>query len=165
MSKPPRARYRTTNWPSYNASLKRRGSLMVWLDPELQWQDAPSGRAGRPTVFSDAAIQFCLTLKCMFGLGLRQVTGLAESLLKLAQLNWNVPDYSTLSRRQKTLSVAIAARPSRGGLHLLVDSTGVKMLGEGEWKIKKHGADFSIASGARCTSAWMPRRWRSGPSR
>ena len=115
---------------------------MVWLDPELQWQDVPSGRTGRPAVFSDAAIQFCLTLKCMFGLGLRQATGLAESLLKLAQLDWNVPDYSTLSRRQKTLSVAITARPSRGGLHLLVDSTGVKILGEGEWKIRKHGADY-----------------------
>ena len=76
MSKPPRTRYRTTNWPAYNASLKRRGSLMVWLDPKLQWQAAPSGRAGRPEVFSDAAIQFCLTLKCMFGL---------ESLTKLCQ--------------------------------------------------------------------------------
>lgn len=104
---------------------------MVWLDPELQWQAAPSGRAGRPAVFSDAAIQFCLTLKCMFGLGLRQATGLAESLLKLA---WNVPDYSTLSRRQKTLSMAVTARSSQVGLHLLVDSTGVKMLREGEWE-------------------------------
>ena len=142
MSKPPRVRYRTTNWPAYKASLKRRGSLMVWLDPKLQWQASPSGRAGRPELFSDAAIQFCLTLKCMFGLGLRQATGLAESLLELAQLDWNVPDYSTLSRRQKTLSVAITARSSLGGLHLLVDSTGVKMLGEGEWKIRKHGADY-----------------------
>ena len=92
MSKPPRARYRTTIWSAYNASLKRRGSLMVWLDPELAWQAAPSGRAGLPAVFSDAAIRFCLTLKCMFGLGLRQATGLAESLFKLAQLDWNVPD-------------------------------------------------------------------------
>lgn len=142
MSKPSRAKYCTTNWPAYNAALKRRGSLMVWLDADLQWKAPSSGRAGRPAVFSDAAIQFCLTLKCMFGLGLRQATGLAESLFKLAQLDWNVPDYSTLSRRQKTLSVAITARHSRGGLHLLVDSTGVKMLGEGEWKIKKHGADY-----------------------
>ena len=77
----------------------------------------------------------------MFGLGLRQATGLAESLLKLAQLDWNVPDYSTLSRRQKTLSVAITARPIRWGLHLLIDSAGVKILGGGEWKIRKHGAD------------------------
>jgi IS5 family transposase len=53
-----------------------------------------------------------------------------------------VPDYSTLCRRQKTLSVAITARPNNAGLHLLIDSTGVKMLGEGEWKTKKHGADY-----------------------
>jgi hypothetical protein len=151
MSKPRRARYRTTNWPAYNASLKRRGSLMVWRDPELAWQAATSRRSGRPVVFSDAAIQFCLTLKCMFGLCLRQATGLAKSLLKLAQLDWNVRDYSTLSRRQKTLSVAITARLSLGGLHLLVDSTGVKMLDEGKWKINKHGVDLSIASGAKCT--------------
>jgi len=60
----------------------------------------------------------------------------------LAHLDWAVPDYSTLSRRQKTLSVAIATRRSSAGLHLLIDSTGVKMLGEGEWKTKKHGADY-----------------------
>lgn len=132
MSKPTRAQYRTTNWPAYNTSHKRRRSLMVWVDPEFAWQAAPSGCAGQPAVFSDAAIQFCLTLKFMFGLGLRQTTGLAESLIKLAQLDWNVPDYSTLSRRQRLLCVAITARSSLGGLHLLVDSTGVKMLGEGE---------------------------------
>ena len=132
MSKPAPARYRTMNWSAYNAALRRRGSLLVWLDREMEWHAAKSGRPGRPETFSDAAIQFCLTLKFMFGLGLRQTTGLAESLLKLAQLDWNVPDYSTLSRRQKTLSVAITARSSLGGLHLLVDSTGVKMLGEGE---------------------------------
>jgi hypothetical protein len=100
MSKPPRAKYRTTNWSEYNAALKRRGSLMVWLDADLQWQAPGSGRSGRPAVYSDAAIQFCLTLQCMFGLGLRQATGLAESLIKLARLDWAVPDYSTLSRRQ-----------------------------------------------------------------
>lgn len=114
----------------------------MWLDADLQWQAPSSGRTGRPAVFSDAAIQFCLTLKCMFGLGLRQTTGLAESLLQLAGLDWTVPDYSTLCRRQKTLSVVIAARPNNAGLHLLIDSTGVKMLGEGEWKSKKHGADY-----------------------
>lgn len=78
----------------------------------------------------------------MFGLGLRQATGLAESLLRLARLDWTVPDYSTLFQRQKTLSVAITARPISAGLDLLIDSTGVKMLGEGEWKTKKHGADY-----------------------
>lgn len=142
MSKPPRAKYRTTNWSEYNAALKRRGSFMVWLAADLQWQALASSRSGRPAVFSDAAIQFCLTLKFMFGLALRQATGLAESLLKLAHLDWAVPDYSTLSRRQKTLSVAIATRRSSAGLHLLIGRTGVKMLGEGEWKTKKHGADY-----------------------
>lgn len=93
-------------------------------------------------MFSDAAIQFCLNLKCMFGLGLRRATGLAESLIKLARLDWRMPDYSTLSRRQKTLSVAIAASRGSVGLYLLIDSTGVKMLGEGEWKTKKHGVDY-----------------------
>ncbi len=93
-------------------------------------------------MFSEAAIQFCLTLRRMFGLALRQTTGLAESLLRLARLDWAVPDYTTLCRRQKTLSVTIPARPNKTGLHLLIDSTGVKMLGEGEWKTKKHGADY-----------------------
>ena len=68
--------------------------------------------------------------------------GMTQSLLKLAGLDWPVPDYSTVSRRQKTLQVAIGAVPTTTGLHLLVDSTGIKMLGEGEWKTKKHGADY-----------------------
>ena len=68
MSKPPWAKYRLTNWTEYNAALKRRGSLMIWIDADLQWQAPSSGRTERPAVFSDAAIQFCLTLKCMFGL-------------------------------------------------------------------------------------------------
>ncbi len=74
------------------------------------------------------------------GLALRQVTGLVASLLKLAKLDWPVPDYTTLCRRQKTLAVTFGGRPSSGGLHLLADSTGIKMTGEGEWKTRKHGA-------------------------
>ena len=92
--------------------------------------------------FSDAAIQFCLTIKGLFSLPLRQTTGFVESLLRLAGLTWSVPDYSTLCRRQKTITVDIPYRPSKKGLHLLVDSTGIKMLGEGEWKRKKHGAEY-----------------------
>lgn len=63
MSKPPQAKYRTTNWPEYNAALKRRGSLIFWLDADLKWQAQQTGKVGRPAQFSDAAIQFCLTLK------------------------------------------------------------------------------------------------------
>jgi Transposase DDE domain len=92
--------------------------------------------------FSDSAIELCLTLKVLFGLALRQVTGLVASLLKLAKLDWPVPDYTTLCRRQKTLTVALGGRASSGGLHLLVDSTGIKMTGEGEWKTRKHGASY-----------------------
>jgi hypothetical protein len=142
MSKPASNKYKTTNWPSYHAALKSRGALMIWLDPALKWAAEPTGKRGRNPTFSDAAIQFCLTIKCLFGLALRQATGMVESLLRLANLDWVVPDSSTISRRQKTLEVTIPARQSQGGLHLLVDSTGIKMLGEGEWKTKKHGAEY-----------------------
>jgi hypothetical protein len=92
--------------------------------------------------FSDSAIELCLTLKVLFNLPLRQVTGLVASLIKLAKLDWPVPDYTTLCRRQKTLMVELGGRPSSGGLPLLVDSTGIKMMGEGEWKTRKHGASY-----------------------
>ena len=142
MSKPSTARYRTTNWSSYTAALRSRGSLLIWLDTEMIWLAPHDGSPGRPAVFSDAAIQFCLTIKGLFNLALRQAMGMAQSLLKLAGLDWQVPDFSTVSRRQKHLSVTIGAQPTTTRLHLLVDSTGIKMLGEGEWKTKKHGADY-----------------------
>lgn len=135
------AKYRTTNWSSYNAALKTRGSLMLWIDKEMSWHGEATGKRGRIMTFSDTAIQFCLTIKGLFGLPLRQTTGFVESLIRLAGLTWAVPDYSTLCRRQKTLIVDIPYHPSEG-LHLLVDSTGIKVLGEGEWKRKKHGADY-----------------------
>lgn len=68
MSKPAPARYRTTNWSEYNAALRRRGSLLVWLDREMEWHASESGRSGRPATFPDAAIQFCLSIKVLFGL-------------------------------------------------------------------------------------------------
>ena len=142
MPRPTPPKYRTTNWPEYNSSLKRRGSLDVWFDPEMNWLAEPGGRSGRPRRFSERAIEFCLTLKGLFQLPLRQVTGLVTSLLRMAGLDWPVPDYTTLCRRQKTLSVDLRGRLSSGGLHLLVDSTGIKMMGEGEWKTRKHGASY-----------------------
>jgi hypothetical protein len=101
-----------------------------------------TGKRGRIMTFSDAAIQFCLTIKGLFSLSLRQTTGFVESLLHLAGLTWPVPDYSTLCRCQKTITVDIPYRSSEKGLHLMVDSTGIKMLGEGERKRKKHGAEY-----------------------
>jgi hypothetical protein len=131
--KPKKAKYKTTNWGSYNAALKARGSLLVWFDKDMDWLGKPNGRRGRNERFSESAIQFCLSIKSLFGLALRQTTGMVQSLLKLAGLDWETPDYSTLCRRQNRLAVAIAFTRSTGsGLHLLVDSTGIKMLGEGE---------------------------------
>ena len=89
MSKPSPARYRTTNWSSYTASLCRRGSLLIWLDKDMTWLSPHDGSPGRPAVFSDAAIQFCLTIKVLFKLPLRQTTGMVASLLKLQ--TWTGP--------------------------------------------------------------------------
>lgn len=135
-------KYRTTNWAAYNAALKSRGSLTVWLDRDMQWLAAPTGKRGRNPTFSDAAIQFCLSIKCLFGLPLRQSLGFVQSVLTLAQLDWPVPDFSTVCRRQARLQVQLSYRPSATALNLLVDSTGIKFIGEGEWKRKKHGAEY-----------------------
>ena len=107
----------------------------------MSWFAAISGKRGRSPQFSDAAIQFCLTIKNLFGLALRQTTGFVQSLLALSGLPWPVADFSALCRRQRSLDVQAAYRPSSGGLNLLLDSTGIKFLGEGEWKCKKHGAE------------------------
>lgn len=139
MSRPKPPTYRISNWHDYNAALARRGSLAIWFDPETHWLAVPTGRRGRQSVLTDAAIQTCLMLKAHFGLPLRQTTQMVASRLDLAGLDWPVPDFSTLSRRQKTLMVHIPYRPSTGALHLLIDSTGVKAEGDGERLAKKHG--------------------------
>ncbi len=124
---------------------------MVWFDPEMTWFAAPSGKAGHPERFSAGAIQFCLPIKVLFGLPLRQTTGVVESLLTLSGLDWPVPDYTTLCRRQigagpwpqwgrGGLKVQIPYRAASGPLHLLVDSTGIRFSGEGEGQLRKHGA-------------------------
>jgi hypothetical protein len=141
MSRPTSPTYKTTNWASYNEALKRRGSLTIWFDPAMRWEGVPTGKRGRRQLYSDAAIQSCLTMKVLFGMALRQTTGFVESLLGLIGLDWSVPDFSTLCRRQKTLAVNIPYRGSNGPLHLLIDSTGIKVEGEGEWNARKHGGE------------------------
>ena len=145
MSKPPPAGYRTTNWSGYNASLRKRGSLLIRVDKGMSWLAPREGRPGRPAVFSDAAIQFCLSIKILFKLPLQQTSGMVASLLRLAGLDCPVPDFSTLCRRQKTLAVQVPYRRADGPLNLLVDSTGIKFLGDGQWQatpiipIRKNG--------------------------
>ena len=136
-----KSRYRIANWKQYNTALKARGSLTIWLDKSMSWFTAASGKRGRSPQFSHAAIQFCLTIKNLFGLALRQTTGFVESLLALSGLMWPVPDFSTLCRRRRSLDVQVAYRSSAAGLHLLVDATGIKFLVEGEWKCKEHGPE------------------------
>ena len=114
MTLPCKPRYRTTHWKQYNAALKARGSLSIWLDKRMSWFAANSGKRGRSPTFSDAAIQFCLTLKNLFGLALRQTTGLVQSVLQLCGLTWPVPDFSTLCRRQLDLNVQVPyTQPTR----------------------------------------------------
>ena len=132
MSRPTSPTYRTRNWPAYNDALKRRGSLTIWFDPEMSWDAAPTGRRGRQQTYSDAAIQMCLSMKVLFGMALRQTTGFVESLLRLVGLDWSVPDFSTLSRRQKTLAVNIPYRGSKGPLHLLIDIEPASATGSSE---------------------------------
>lgn len=139
MTKPPPARYRTANRSEYNAAFTKRGSLLVWLDKDMTWLAPHEGRPGRPPIFSDAAIQFCLSIKVLFRLPLRQAAGMAASLVRLAGLDWPVLDYSTLCRRQKTLAVQIPYHRALGPVTLLVDSTGIKFLGDGVWQARKHG--------------------------
>lgn len=87
------------NWPAYNETLKRRGSLTIWFDTEMRWVAAPSGRRGRQQTYSDAAIQTCLSMKVLFGMTLRQTTGFVECLLRQVGLDWPERDFSMLSRR------------------------------------------------------------------
>lgn len=107
MSKPLLPKYQTINGRDYNQSLRQRGQPLLWLDKDMNWLAPATGKRGRQPTFSDAAIQFCLTIKCLFGLALRQATGMVESRLRLPGLDWAVPDFSTLSRHQKDLQVRI----------------------------------------------------------
>jgi hypothetical protein len=136
----PKQRHRVTNWPAYEAGLRARGSLTVWFTPEAieAWRAEPrTGRGGQPR-YSALAITTALTLRAVFRLALRQTEGLIASLLALLGLALAVPDHTTLSRRAETLAVP---RPRCGPepVHLLVDSTGLRLCGPGEWLTEKHG--------------------------
>lgn len=133
--------YKTTNWSEYNQSLRNRGSLTIWLHAGMQWQADATGKKGRSPTFSDAAIQFALTMKNLFKLALRQTEGFLQSLFKLSGIDWCVPDFSTISRRAASLQPTIckSARTAGQELHVLVDSTGIKLSGDGEWVRKQHG--------------------------
>ena len=108
-------KYKTTNWSAYNEALRQRGSLTIWFNPVMEWIPLPTEKRGHQQSFSDAAIQTCLTMKVLFGMPLRQTTGFVQSLLQLVGLDWTMPDFSTLCRRQKALNVSIPYHGGTGG--------------------------------------------------
>lgn len=133
--------YRIRNWSQYNAALVQRGSLTVWLDDACigGWHNSQkSGRRGASCTYTDSAILCALTLQVVYHLPLRATQGLLLSVFGLLQLDLWVPNYSTLSRRRKTLCVPLRQSPGQN-VHLVVDSTGFKVYGEGEWKVRQHG--------------------------
>jgi len=138
----PKQKYKVTNSAAYDAALRQRGSLTVWFTDEAvaAWKAEPRTTSGGQRWYSPLAILTALTLRAVFRLALRQTEGLIGSIIHLLGLTLAVPDHSTLSRRAKTLEVP-RPRPGRDGepLHLLVDSTGLKLCGAGEWLIEKHG--------------------------
>jgi IS5 family transposase len=146
-SKRPRTKrkrqYRIRNWSEYNSALVERGSLTVWLDEEAMdgWSNRQkSGQRGASQTYTDSAILCVLTLQVVYHLPLRATEGLLISLFILLGLDLPVPDYSTLCRRRKRLSVPLCQTPNQNqNLHLVVDSTGFKVYGEGEWKVRVHG--------------------------
>ena len=137
----PKQKRKVTNSAAYDAALRQRGSLTVWFTDEAvaAWTAEPRTTQGGQRWYSPLAILTALTLRAVFHLALRQTEGLIGSIIHLLGLTLAVPDHTTLSRRAETLEVP-HPRCDGGPLHLLVDSTGLKLCGTGEWLIEKHGA-------------------------
>ena len=136
-----KAQYRVINWAEYNESVRQRGDLTIWVSDEAQsaWSTSRRTSRGGQRRYSDLAIETCLTLRTAYRLGLRQTQGLMGSIGTLMGLDIRVPDFSTLSRCANGLSIAQAVRQAGSvPVHLVVDSTGLKIFGEGEWLAQKH---------------------------
>lgn len=141
--------YRLRNWKEYNRSLTQRGSLTLWLDEEVvqAWRNAKkTGKRGASKTYSDLAVTSCLSLGLLFRLPLRQSCGLIASILVLLGASLPCPHFSTLSRRRSSLPVDLGIEKASSenggpekGRYIALDSTGLKIYGEGEWKVKKHG--------------------------
>ena len=139
----PKEKYHLANWPAYNAGLTQRGSLTLWLweDVAQQWYHQGRAQKGGQFIYANSCILLLLTLKITFKLPFRQLEGFACSLMELLQLNLTVPNYSQICRRQKGLSVPLGLGKRLLGevVHLVIDSSGLKVYGEGEWKVRQHG--------------------------
>ncbi|MCK4554535.1 IS5 family transposase [Candidatus Parcubacteria bacterium] len=134
-------KYKVRNWSEYNESLKKRGMIDVYIDEYAieQWDAKPNNKRGAQPVYSDLAIQITLQFGKIFRQKLRQTEGLVISLFKLMDIDLNVPDFSTLSRRSENIEINIPKNNNKENIVVAVDSSGLKVFGEGEWKVRKHG--------------------------
>ena len=137
----PKARSRVKNWRDYDAALRRRGDLTIWVTAEAieAWTPASTGQRGRPQLYSAIAVETGLMLRLAFGRPWRQTEGMLASILRLLGMDLPVPDHTTFSRRSADLTVAKAVRTATGPVNVVIDSTGLKVFGAGEWQREKHG--------------------------
>ena len=136
-----RTKYRVTKWAEYDRALVRRGDITLWISEEAieGWKPASSCNRGGQKKFSDHAIETALLLRLVLKLPLRQAEGFLRSILSLMDLNLEAPDHTTVSRRSQQLDVDLRLAAEGGPIHLIVDSTGLSIVGEGEWAAVKHG--------------------------
>ncbi len=136
-----KTKYHVSNWAEYDRALVRRGDITLWFAPDAadSWTPGPSGKRGGQQKFSNQAIETALVLRIVFHLPLRQAEGFLRSVLSLMTLDLEAPDHTTISRRSQQLDVGLRLAATKGRLHLIVDSTGLSILGEGEWAAVKHG--------------------------
>ena len=136
-----KTKYRVSNWPEYDQALVQRGDITLWIseDAIASWKPTPTGLRGAQRKFSDHAIETALTLRLIFRLPLRQAEGFLRSVLSLMGVDLEAPDHTTLSRRSQQLDAALNLLPTKKPIHLIIDSTGLSIVGEGEWAAVKHG--------------------------
>ena len=136
-----KTKYRVGNWPAYDRALVQRGDVTLWLTPEAiaTWEAVGVGTRGGQLQYSEVAIETALTLRLIFHLPLRQTEGFLRSIFGMLCLDLSAPDHTTLSRRGQHLDLALRRLPAGAGIHLIVDSTGLSTVGEGEWAAVKHG--------------------------
>ncbi len=136
-----KTKYHVGNWPEYDRALVQRGDVTLWLAPEAvaTWSAAGVGKRGGQLQYSDLAIETALTLRLLFHLPLRQTEGFLTSIFWMLELDLSAPDHTTLSRRGQHFDATLRCAPAGAGMHLIVDSTGLSIVGEGEWAAAKHG--------------------------